>query len=108
VEGAALALGESRRPEALDVLTGHWPKARHGSLEEVLLLAIAMTRLPAALDFLLEVLATEGQATASAALAALAIHRHNEAVKQRIAAVLAKKGVADLQDSFNKKFESRK
>jgi len=44
---AALALGESRRPDALDILIDYWPSARDDALAEVLLLAIAMTRLPA-------------------------------------------------------------
>src|SRR5262249_11365866 len=104
-EGAAFALAESRRPEALDILKGHWPKARRGPLQDAVLLAIAMTRLPAALDFLLDILAADNQAAARSALSALAIHRHNAAVKDRIAAVIAKKGVAALQESFKKKFE---
>jgi HEAT repeat protein len=103
-EGAALALAESRRPDALDVLTRHWPTARHGPSQDALLLAISMTRLPAALDFLLEVLASESQDTAAAALSALAIHRHNDAVKERVASAAAKRGIAALQDRFKKKF----
>jgi HEAT repeat protein len=103
-EGAALALGESRRPDALEVLKMHWPEAQHGSRQQVLPLAIAMTRLPAALDFLLEILAGDSQTAAAAALAALAIHRHNQSVKERIATILEKKGVAALQESFAKKF----
>jgi HEAT repeats len=106
-EGAALALGESRRPEALDVLTGYWPTARHGSLAEVVLLAIAMTRLPAALEFLLEILAADNRTAALAALSALAIHRHNESVKGRIAAVVAEKDDAALRERFQKKFEAK-
>jgi HEAT repeat protein len=103
-EGAALALAESRRPEALDVLTRYWPTARGGPLQDALLLAISMTRLPAALDFLLEVLASERQDTAAAALSALAIHRHNDALKGRVASALAKRGIAALQDRFKRKF----
>jgi HEAT repeat protein len=105
-EGAAFALAESRRPDALDVLKQHWPKARHDSFQEVLLLAISMTRLPAALDFLLEVLSDDNQGTALSALSALAIHRHNESIKQRIAAIV-KKGDAALQERFRKKFEAK-
>ena len=54
-EGAALALAESRRPAALELLKTHWPKTQPGSFQNVLLLAMAITRLPAAVDFLLEV-----------------------------------------------------
>jgi HEAT repeat protein len=103
-EGAALALGESRRPEALEILKGHWPKARRGELLNVLLLAISITRLPAALDFLVAVLAEEKEPAASAAISALAIHRHNPAIKERVAAAVAKKGVAGLRERFEREF----
>jgi hypothetical protein len=106
-EGAALALGESRRPDALEILKGHWPKAGHDSLQRVLLLSIAMTRLPAALDFLLEILACDRNTEATAALTALAIHRHNQSVKDRIAAILAQKAAVGLQEIFQKKFEAQ-
>ena len=90
-EGAAFALAESRRPDALDVLKEYWPNARGGSLQDVLLLAIAMTRLPDALEFLMVLVIADNQAAALAALSALAIHRHNESIRQRIAAVVAEK-----------------
>jgi len=93
---AALALGESRRPDALDILIDYWPSARDDALAEVLLLAIAMTRLPAALDFLLGTLTAGDQAVASATLSALTIHRHNDGIKDRIAAALATKGDASF------------
>ena len=60
-EGAALALGESRRPAAFEILKSHWPRARlDESLGRVVLLAIAITRLSTALDFLFGVLAEDG------------------------------------------------
>ena len=100
-EGAALALGESRRPAALDLHKEHWPHARrHESLAGVLLLAIAITRLPAGIDFLLELLARDGE---PGVLPALAIHRHNPAVRERVAAIVARKGAA-LKKAFAKEF----
>ena len=103
-EGAALALAESRRPEALELLKKHWPRARSQSLESVLLLAIAITRLPAGIDFLLDVLADGSPATAMSALAALAIHRHNPAVRDRVAAVIAKKKTPGVKERFEREF----
>lgn len=98
-DGAALALAESRRPAALDLLTEFWPRARRDeSLGGVVLLAMAITRLPAGIDFLLDVLA-DGE---SAALPALAIHRHNPAVRDRVAAVVERKGA--LKKAFEKAF----
>jgi HEAT repeat protein len=106
-EGAALALAESRRPEALQTLKDFWPQARHGASADVVLLAIAMSRLPAALDFLLEVLDDKNDTAALAALNALAIHRHNDQLRDRVAAMVAKRGDVALQTRFEKKF-SRK
>jgi HEAT repeat protein len=103
-EGAALALGESRRPAALDALKAHWQKARSDSLRSVLLLAIAITRLPLALDFLLGIMAKEGPEAASAALTALAIHRQNSAVRDRIEAVIAARNDSGLRKQFAKEF----
>jgi HEAT repeat protein len=106
-EGAALALAESRRPEALAILTGCWPTARRDeSLRPVVLLAVAITRLPAALDFLVEVLAGEDAAEADAALSALAIHRHNPGVRERIAASVAGKRVRGLSERFAREFRA--
>lgn len=106
-QGAAFALGESRRPDALDVLIQYWPKAGPPALKEVILLAIATTRLPDALEFLLEQLAGTERAVALAALNALAIHRHNEGIRARIADVIANKSDAVVSERFGKKF-SRK
>ena len=102
---AALALGESRRADALDLLIRNWPHARGESLAEVLPLAIALTRLPAALEFLLGILATGKSAAAVATLSALTIHRHNDAIKARIAAAVDARGDAVLLERFKKKFD---
>lgn len=104
---AALALGESRRSDALDALIGYWPKILGESLAEVLLLAIAVTRLPAAHDFLLEILSTGKAPEVTAALSALTIHRHNDAIKDRIAATLNTRGDASLIERFKKKFAEK-
>jgi hypothetical protein len=102
-EGAALALGESRRPDAFELLRAAWPRARRReSLGNVLQLAVAITRQPAAVDFLLEVLAGPGDA-ATGALSALAIHRHNPSVRDRVAAVVDKK--VALRKAFEKAFD---
>ena len=78
---------------------------RSEELGNVVLLAIAITRLPAAVDFLLEVLANESEPAAAGALSALAIHRHNPAVRERVAAALAKKGPG-LKKAFEKEFRA--
>jgi len=104
-EGAAFALAESRRPEALTILTDFWPSARGGALEETILLAIALTRLPAALDFLLDIVANGKPSAARATVNALAIHRHNEPLRTRIAAAVAQRGDASVAARFKETFD---
>jgi HEAT repeat protein len=103
-QAASFALAESRRPEALDLLTAFWPNARTASLREIVLLAISTTRLPTAVDFLVAIVDSDDQPAALAGLSALAIHRNNEAICERIAAVVSAKGNPALQDRFKKKF----
>ncbi|HEX3149101.1 MAG TPA: hypothetical protein VHR66_13555 [Gemmataceae bacterium] len=106
-EGAALVLAESRRPEALELLKKRWQGLRSESLQNVLLLAIAITRLPAALEFLLEIVADEREPIAAEALTALAIHRHNDAVRERIEGVVAHRKNDKLRERFEKEFRKR-
>jgi HEAT repeat protein len=106
-EGAALALAESRRPEALEILKDFWPNAGRGSIREVVLLAISMLRLPAGFDFLLAILGGSDSSMGRAALDALAIHRHNEALKDRVAAVIGSKNDNSLTARFQQKFAER-
>jgi HEAT repeat protein len=103
-EGAAFALGETRRAEALELLLAHWPKSRGGSPRHALLLAISSTRLPQALDFLVQIVVTGEPDAARQAIAALAIHRHNPQLARRIAEAVAARGDAALSHEFHKKF----
>ncbi|MFL5244615.1 MAG: hypothetical protein ACJ8FY_21145 [Gemmataceae bacterium] len=104
-EGAALALGEARRPEAFEYLRDRVPFLRQGSLQDAVFLALSMLRVPAAIDFLIEQIAVK--TTASAALTALAIHRHNERVKDRVATAVAQMQDPALQARLAEKFDLR-
>jgi len=105
-EGAAFALAESRRPEALELLKQHWINHQSRLSPEAILLAISMTRLPAAIDFLLDLLKSEKGEAASAALSALVIHRHNADVRQRIRMVVDQISDETLIELFKSKIES--
>jgi HEAT repeat protein len=104
-EAAAFALGECRRPDALELLLRFWPRAHDATLQEVVLFAISTTRLPAAIDFLLAQLSGDDRRVALATLNALAIHRHHDATKQRIAAAIEAIDDRALHERFAKKFE---
>ena len=72
-------------------------------LEDAILLAISMFSLPAALDFLTDMIARK-DAHARAALTALAIHRHHAKIKEGVAAAVAGNGDPDVAAWFWKKF----
>src|SRR5207245_8857967 len=67
-ESAILALGDSRRREAFDVLKAFWEKQFDDRFRETILMALALLRLPAATDLLLSLVGSEEQAVALAAV----------------------------------------
>src|SRR5262245_960794 len=84
-EAAALALGESRRPAALEPLNRYCEATQSGPLQEIAYLSMGMLRLPAATEFLLNAIAQGEPNAAKAALAGLAIQRHNPDIRERAA-----------------------
>jgi HEAT repeat protein len=103
-EAAILALGDSRRREAFAFLKTFWEKCMDDRLKEIVLMALALLRLAPATDFLLELIASENEAVASAALSALALHRYDERIRERTAAAVAKNEKAALRRQFEERF----
>jgi HEAT repeat protein len=101
-ETAVFAMAETRRLEALAILTDFWLKAPD-NIRESLLVALAMFRLPAANDFLIGLIAGK-DASARAALSALAIHRDNPKFVTSIAAAVEVNGAPAVREWFKKKF----
>jgi HEAT repeat protein len=100
-EAAILALGRSRLPEAFDLLKKSLQQHPIGLNEEIFL-AMAMLRLPVATDFLLEVVATEPEASASGALSALMIYRYDPALRDRIAEAVGRIGSRSMRAKFER------
>ena len=84
------------------MLANYWPSASD-HLKESVLLGMAMFRLPAALQFLVNIIVQKDPA-ARAALSALAIHRHNDKIKESVAAAVLQNGDPALQQWFQRKF----
>jgi HEAT repeat protein len=101
-EGAALALGETRRPGAFEVLRDCSTDLPPGSVRDAVFLAIAMLRMPAAIDFLLKRISQKD--TARPALAALVIHRHNDHIRDMIRLAVAQSKDAALEAWFTEKY----
>jgi HEAT repeat protein len=106
-ESALLALGDSRRPQAFEVLKAFWEKVVDASLQETVLMALSLLRLPAATDFLVQIIENGTRSVAEAAISALAIHRYDERLRERIAAMVSQKGHQALQGHFEERFRVR-
>jgi HEAT repeats len=83
---AALALGASRLQSAAKVLMKTWEEARSEIFRATLLRAISSSRLPEAIEFLLEILKTGPARQSAAAIEALKLHEHSAEIQALIAA----------------------
>jgi HEAT repeat protein len=106
-EAAALALGKSRLPDALDPLKDCWPRCLSSGLKERILLSIAMMRLPAAIDHLLEIVASYSERDAAAAMSALKIHNYDPRLCERLEKLIQKSGSRTLRTLFDRDFQPR-
>ena len=95
-EAAALALGESRLAAALDPLKATWEKTFDPDLRRTLLLAIAMLRHEAAIDFLVSLVTEASPANAKDAIKALDMYRRDRAIWQRVQTLIDKRKDLDL------------
>jgi hypothetical protein len=107
-EAAALALGESRVPEAFELLKQKWEVNCHSEFRRTLLLPIALLRQESGLDFLLSVITTKDFETASAAITALALYRQDSKVQERLRTALAAPLQARLREVFEREFATSK
>lgn len=85
-EAAVLALGASRRDDAIAWLIQRCDRSPRGRDRQCLYLALSSSRTEAALDYLFELLRTASSATFALVNEALAIHGRDPQLSQRIAA----------------------
>jgi hypothetical protein len=104
-ELAALALGESRVPRALDLLKNAWNEVVAAeTFRSALISAAAAHRSEAAFDWLLALAAEARLPVAEQVIEALAPYRHNARLAQRVAAVLELRGDGELEASFKQRW----
>ena len=84
-----------------------WEKSFDARLKDVALMAVSILRLAPATDFLLELVATGAEAAAESALAALALHRYDEKLRERTEAAVAKNGRIALRRLFEERFRAK-
>jgi HEAT repeat protein len=104
-ESAAMAIGEMRHRDALAVLLKHWETDFDAERRAELLLPIALSRVPEAIDFLADVVASKPEALALAALQALQPYRRDAAAREKIQAEVQKRDSAAVSERFRKLFE---
>jgi len=95
-EMAALALGETRMTDAFPVLRDALQGPLSGSVRRAVLLALAMLRREEALDHLVSVLEEHG----AEVITALAIHKSDAALRERVAAKLKQLDSSRLNELF--------
>jgi hypothetical protein len=102
-ELAALALGESRAPGALDLLKNAWNEVVvDDELRAALISAAAAHRSEPAFEWLLALAAEARVPVAERVVEALAPYKHNARLAQRLAAVLTQRGDRELTAGFEK------
>lgn len=105
-EMAALALGDSRLDEAFDVLRLYWEEgALSSALCRILLRAMALSRHSRAYDFLLARIEADSAETAAAAVAALAIYRHNDELRARVQAAATRRPEPQIAQAFEETWQ---
>ena len=100
-QAALLALGASRQPAAFAWLRGRFDGQIMGERKRPYLLPIALTRLAAAIDFLVdEVIAHDHPSVAAAAVEAVRIHLADPKLRERVRAVVDGRGNGVLTAAF--------
>ncbi len=103
-EAAALALGKTRLPAAFEALRSCLERSHQSALREQILLAIAMMRLSAATDYLVDLVASESESLALAAISALKFHRYDPRLCERLAQAVKSTGKRVLELRLERDF----
>ncbi len=105
-EHAALALGASRLPSALELLIDCWRDRMDIALkQEVVLRALSSSRDEHALEFLLSIVREGRYQEATTALEALGLHQDSESIRKRTQSAVTERGNPDLDVAFKRAFQ---
>jgi len=106
-EGAALALGESRLDEALDLLIGATDELLFPSepMLEAFYRAIALQRNERAYAYLLNKIATASERESVHAAAALSIYSYNQDLKDQVTAIAKPRKIERLNQALKSHWE---
>ena len=99
-----MAIGESRRPEALELLKSHAVASRDREEQRVLLISTALLQKAAAVEFLFSCISDEDPLLAAGAVSALGHCRDREAIRERLTQVLGQRSHAAVEQAFRDAF----
>jgi HEAT repeat protein len=103
-EAAALALGESHHHAAIEALKSRWHPFAAEPLLRALLVGLALARVESAFEFLFSLIETSSEKIAAEVISSLAIYRHDDRIRSRIAALVASRQSEVLQAALNAGF----
>lgn len=83
-EAAILALGESRRPEAVDWLKAKFARTADGETKQAVLLALATSRTEPAIEFVLELIRSGNEQTSTAAVSAMEVNMGDRRIREEV------------------------
>ncbi len=83
-EAAILALGESRRAEAVEWLKEKFARAADGETRQAILLALATSRTEAAIEFVLGVIRSGGEQTLAMAVSAMEVNMGDRRIQEEV------------------------
>lgn len=102
-EAAAIALGQSRQPEAIAALKDKWPDARE-TQRRALLIGMAVARDDSAFEFLFSLVESAVERIAAEAIAALAMYRQDERIRSRVESLVAQRKGTLLKRTLGAEF----
>ena len=101
-ESAALALGESRLDDALNILIDESKNmVLHDAFRRSLFRAIALQRKDKAFDYLLSIIEKEENPAAGDAIEALAIYSHNKALEEKVKKLVSNRNSQGITRAFH-------
>lgn len=103
-EAAILALGESKDERAFEVLKDKWQRTVGGALRQVLLLAMACSRLETAIAYLLSIVEEARPATAAQAMEALTSYRSSERIRSSLQKIVQHRNEKVVTEAFTRHF----
>jgi hypothetical protein len=103
-EAAILALGESKNERAFEVLKDKWQRTVRGPLRQVLLVAIACSRLETAIAYLLAIAGEASAQTSAQAIEALAPYRSSERIRSSLQKLVQQRNEKVVTEAFTRNF----